>query len=836
MKTKTFKALFVCALMMFGGVTPAVAQLQSKINFTMDQQTQIESLTRVYKEQGLAPKEALLKAQEDIAPEVVRLRFGVGGSSSNPAPPPYPSAARPDLTPWPANHAAWLASATYPGSIEVDRDSFIHTYKPSDLVKRILLRAYSTEDEARIQNVTFLGFNGIGGGGDGWADNPSLVGYGIGNRGLAYFTKGTSTFDIEKGLLLSTGQTWRHEGPNDFDQSFNRGVTNNGVSLATNSSPSFDPDLTTIAGQITRCGALLEFDFSPAIGKASFDYVFGSEEYPEYVHSSYNDVFGFFVSGPYDAPGGSATVALPAVNAKGRATYNGDTLNTYNRFNIAQLPNGLPVGVDWTNWGWRPRVNDNTVWDTPYSTNITAPWDTIGTAAAVAANGTWGNLHATDSPLAFNPEYHRINKMGSPMMELDGITVKLTAVMDSLIPGKWYRLKIGIAQVDVQHGDGVFIGNLDLGQGTAGIDGNNTWAGWPAAYDSLGLFNFYTGCEQTLTVDFDPMGVTQAIKIIPMGAAANDNLVDFDGKPLQLLDTLASGETTVVRPFKVADDADFENGAEGWFITISYDPGNPATEYARDTTDVYKFYKRATTKVTYRQPTVGYAGVLDLGIEYGSPDLFRSMNGGITWERASQPLTKSQVANYIPGDIILLKEPNSCWLTELTADKDFGEKPILRPVFVPNVSGIVTNYASGTHYINSGDDFILTITLTGDQVGKVPVVRIDRKNTSESGVKRIDNGDGTYTFIIYEIREPIDISFDFETSNASIEDGNKTWSFDGQLYITSAEAGRVVVYDVSGAMVKVFAVNAGETTSTTLPTGVYVVAFAKGNPHKVTVK
>jgi hypothetical protein len=43
---------------------------------------------------------------------------------------------------------------------------------------------------------------------------------------------------------------------------------------------------------------VVEFDLVADSTAISFRYVFGSEEYPEYVGSSFNDVFGFFITGP----------------------------------------------------------------------------------------------------------------------------------------------------------------------------------------------------------------------------------------------------------------------------------------------------------------------------------------------------------------------------------------------------------------------------------------------------------------------------------------------------------------------------------------------------------
>lgn len=72
----------------------------------------------------------------------------------------------------------------------------------------------------------------------------------------------------------------------------------------------------------TNDACVLEFDFVPAGDTIKFDYVFGSEEYPEYDCSSFNDVFGFFINGPgYSGlndialiPGTTIPVAINSIN------------------------------------------------------------------------------------------------------------------------------------------------------------------------------------------------------------------------------------------------------------------------------------------------------------------------------------------------------------------------------------------------------------------------------------------------------------------------------------------------------------------------------------------
>lgn len=59
-----------------------------------------------------------------------------------------------------------------------------------------------------------------------------------------------------------------------------------------------DPDLVEISGQQINDAAVLEFDFIPNGDSLEFRYVFASNEYPGYTCSSFNDAFGFFLSGP----------------------------------------------------------------------------------------------------------------------------------------------------------------------------------------------------------------------------------------------------------------------------------------------------------------------------------------------------------------------------------------------------------------------------------------------------------------------------------------------------------------------------------------------------------
>jgi hypothetical protein len=77
-----------------------------------------------------------------------------------------------------------------------------------------------------------------------------------------------------------------------------------------------DAVLTGIAGASTFNASVLTIRFIPTASNIQFRYVFSSREYPQYVNSSFNDIFVFQVNGVNNAlvPGTSLPVSINNVN------------------------------------------------------------------------------------------------------------------------------------------------------------------------------------------------------------------------------------------------------------------------------------------------------------------------------------------------------------------------------------------------------------------------------------------------------------------------------------------------------------------------------------------
>ncbi|PHN06040.1 choice-of-anchor L domain-containing protein [Flavilitoribacter nigricans] len=106
------------------------------------------------------------------------------------------------------------------------------------------------------------------------------------------FLAGDSTnLGLERGLLLTTGDINIAPGPNTIvDAGFEHGTAG-------------DKDLDYLSeiqgeGSLSGDACIVELDVFAATNELTFEYIFASEEYPEFVNTEFNDIFAFFISGP----------------------------------------------------------------------------------------------------------------------------------------------------------------------------------------------------------------------------------------------------------------------------------------------------------------------------------------------------------------------------------------------------------------------------------------------------------------------------------------------------------------------------------------------------------
>ncbi|MEZ4919704.1 MAG: choice-of-anchor L domain-containing protein [Saprospiraceae bacterium] len=227
-----------------------------------------------------------------------------------------------------------------------------------------------------ITNVTFSG-------------NPGQIGQ---------FANGLTNIGFDVGAIIATGDISVAPGPNDQD--------NASAGYGT-STP--DSDLQQMSnGGSTFDMANIEFDFTPTQTPLTFQYVFASEEYCEYVGSQFNDAFGFFISGP--------GIAGPFGGAD----------------NIAVLPGGTFVTIN----------NVNHLSNTGFYTNNTGA----------------GGILCGQNP-SFLPGVNEV--------QFDGYTKKMVAIAN-VIPCETYHIKLKIADV----GDGIYDSAVFLQAGSFNGGGN----------------------------------------------------------------------------------------------------------------------------------------------------------------------------------------------------------------------------------------------------------------------------------------------------------------------------------------------------------------------------
>ena len=114
---------------------------------------------------------------------------------------------------------------------------------------------------------------------------------------IGWFDAVNTNLGINNGIVMCTGDIYALDPVNVGAGGFIPNTVN-------------DPDLLAVANSVPGMigqsfsvssindVAILEFDFIPTSDSLEFRYAFGSQEYFAYENTQYNDVFGFFLSGP----------------------------------------------------------------------------------------------------------------------------------------------------------------------------------------------------------------------------------------------------------------------------------------------------------------------------------------------------------------------------------------------------------------------------------------------------------------------------------------------------------------------------------------------------------
>lgn len=236
---------------------------------------------------------------------------------------------------------------------------------------------------------------------------------------IATFTNGTNAgLKMSKGVYFSTGFAATD-------------LSKKNSYIATSNSPSGestilnDVDLKNLDPNAVYDVISYEFTIKLAntVSGLNIAYQFGSEEYPDYVGSIYNDAFGFFISGP----------------------------GITGKLNMAKLPNDKNTTINTINAGIRG--SDSEIYPS-------SSYD--GSLAANYIN----NGHTTNTYINNGIQYYVQNPEPQPgpfpiFVEHNGISKLINYSIRNLTPGGTYTFKIIIGDSsDAQRDSGVFVNSI----------------------------------------------------------------------------------------------------------------------------------------------------------------------------------------------------------------------------------------------------------------------------------------------------------------------------------------------------------------------------------------
>lgn len=146
---------------------------------------------------------------------------------------------------------------------------------------------------------------------------------------VGFFDGSGTNLGINAGIMMTSGSVYNAMGPN----------LNGAKTLYNNTNG--DSDLDGLAGFSTYDACVIEMDVTPSLDSLFFKYVFGSEEYSEWVGTVFNDVFAFYISGPgingvqniAVVPGNNDPVSVNTINC----------INSNQEYYVCNSPSDCPA-------------------------------------------------------------------------------------------------------------------------------------------------------------------------------------------------------------------------------------------------------------------------------------------------------------------------------------------------------------------------------------------------------------------------------------------------------------------------------------------------------------
>ena len=606
--------------------------------------------------------------------------------------------------------------------------------------------------------------------------NPQITRGAIEQYGIMNNAKSTVGFDT--GVFLSTGNVGSLQGPNNTPA---YGYDSPQVAYR-------DPDLLAISPTAKYDPVALEFDIVPQGDKANFVFSFGSEEYPEFVCSQYNDAFGLFISGP----GLSGTQ------------------------NAAFLPNSrIPIAVNNINGGSPGARADGTSCQ-------------LGNTAYFIDNG---------------------NGTGNTATQLDGFTKTLTASIGGLQSGQTYHIKLAMADAgDAGYDSGAVFKwltstksdpvDLSLTAASSAInpaynsDVNLTWTvhnnsatptslvqvgiEWPAGLtwvgdDSGGAFNIATG---EWNADVIPAGGSKTLTVrARVGTASNYSLIseisyafndDPDSTPLNRSSNPNEDDTNTLTIWPVANSAPSlpsntavsaaENQTSVTQVTATDANGDTLTYSLSGGADAAKFAINAATGILsfvaapdYENPTDSDKNntyLVQVTASDGSLSAVQTITVSVTNanEAPALPATAavSLAENQLNVSTVKATDPDNNTLTySLSGGADAAK-------FAINAATGVLSFVAAPDYESPTDSdknntYLVQVTASDGSLSAVQTITVTVTNVAENALPIITQGKGAATFsqTFTENTAAMVLDYDATDADGDTESNGLTWVITG---------------------------------------------------------